>query len=128
MAFNPQASLDENKNKMTEAIHHVRTGQVTFAVRDSKYENLEIHEGDFLGIADGKIVTTTKDVLDSAFELLTQMLQEEDEILTVIFGEDINEDQVKELVKRISESYPELEIEIHNGGQPLYSFIFSIEE
>lgn len=128
LAFNPQGSLEENKNKMTEAIHQVRTGQVTYAVRDSKYENLEIHEGDFLGISDGKIVTTTKDVLDSAFELLTQMLSEEDEILTVIFGEDIKEDQVKELVKRVSESYPELEIEIHNGGQPLYSFIFSIEE
>ncbi len=128
LAFNSSASLDDNKNKMTESLKNVRTGQVTYAVRDSKFEELEIREGNFLGLADGKIVATSEEVLDTAYELLVNMLQEDDEILTIIFGEDVTEEQVQDLEARVEEQFPDLEIEIHHGGQPLYSFIFAIED
>jgi len=127
-AFNAEEELESNKKRMTESLEHVRTGQVTYAVRDSKYEDLEIKEGDFLGLSDGKIVATSEDILNTAYELLLHMIKEDDEILTIIYGEDINEEQVQDLVNRIEEQYPALEIEIHDGGQPLYAFIFAIEE
>jgi len=127
LAFNVNSTLEENKEKMTEALQQVKTGQVTYAVRDSQFDGHEIKEGDFLGIADGKIVTTSNDVLDVSFDLLTKMIEDDEEILTVIFGEDVSEEQVDELEKRILTEYPDLEIEIHNGGQPLYAFIFAID-
>ncbi len=126
LAFNPNASLSENKEMMTKALKNVKTGQVTYAVRDSQYEGLEIKEGDYLGIAEGKIVTTSNDLMETANQLLSKMIDEE-EVLTVIYGSDVNEELVKQLQAIITEQYPNLEIEMHNGGQPLYYFIFSIE-
>ncbi len=125
--FNQGASIDENKENMVKALDNIKTGQVTYSIRDTKFEKLEINEGDFIGIADGKILTNDKDVLDTAYSLLVEMLNEEDEILTIIYGEDINEEQVKELESRLLEQFPDIEIEIHNGKQPLYYFIFGIE-
>ncbi|MFV9509917.1 DAK2 domain-containing protein [Tepidibacillus sp. LV47] len=126
LAFNPDLTIEENKEIMTEALKSVKSGQVTYAVRDSKYDGLEIKKGNYLGIFEGKIVATSDDMIDAAFTLLTKMIDEE-EVLTIIFGEDVKEDQVKVLKEKILEQYPELEIEVHNGGQPLYYFIFSIE-
>lgn len=127
LAFNPTLALAENKQLMSEALKNVKTGQVTFAVRDSKFDELEIKEGNFIGLAEGKIISTAEDLLETAYQLLLNMLDEDDEILTIIYGEDIEYDQVKQLEEKILVQYPDLEIEIHNGGQPLYSFIFSIE-
>ncbi|GBF12201.1 DAK2 domain-containing protein [Tepidibacillus infernus] len=128
LSFNPNASLEENKELMVEALAHVKTGQVTYAVRDSKFEGMEIKAGDYLGIADGKIISTSNDMLETSFMLLKEMIDTNQEILTIIYGEDVNIEQLNELEKRISETYPDLEVEIHNGGQPLYYFIFSLEE
>jgi len=127
LAFNPNSTLEENKETMIEALGKVKTGQVTYAVRDSKFENIEIKEGDFLGIADGKIVTTTTDLIETASSLLNEMIASDEEILTIIYGQDVNEEQVKQLEEEIMDSYPNIEIEIHNGGQPIYYFIFSID-
>lgn len=127
LSFNPSATAEENKNAMIAEIANVKTGQVTFAVRDTKIDSLEINEGDIIGIADGKIVESTSDIIDTAFNLLTKMLDEDDEILTVIFGEDISEDKVDILTQKIENDFPDLEIEVHNGKQPLYYFIFGIE-
>ncbi|TCS84345.1 DAK2 domain-containing protein [Tepidibacillus fermentans] len=126
LAFNPNTTIEENKESMTEALKSVKSGQVTYAVRDSKYDDLEIKEGNYLGISEGKIVTTSSDMIDTAFTLLRKMIDEE-EVLTIIYGADVNEDQVKDLKEKVLEQYPDLEIEVHNGGQPLYYFIFSIE-
>lgn len=127
LAFNPNSTLEENKEIMIKALNKVKTGQVTYAVRDSKFENLEIKEGDFIGIADGKIVITTTDLIETANSLLNEMITSDEEILTIIYGEEVNEVQVKQLEEKLMESYPEIEIEIHNGGQPVYYFIFSID-
>nr|WP_205825256.1 DAK2 domain-containing protein [Bacillus sp. RO1] len=127
LAFNPTGELADNEATMKEALGSVKTGQITFAVRDTNIDGVEIQKDDFMGIADGKIVLTNKDKKTAAKELLTSMVDEESEILTVIYGEDVTEEDVEELVSELEESYPDVEVEVHNGKQPLYSFIFSIE-
>jgi uncharacterized protein len=127
LAFNPTASLLDNEASMNEALHHVKTGQITFAVRDTSIEGLTIEKDDFMGINDGKISVKNKNKLAAAKELLASMLDKDSEILTILQGEDTSDDEVNELVEYIEENYEDVEIEVHNGGQPLYSFIFSIE-
>jgi DAK2 domain fusion protein YloV len=127
LAFNPTGELADNEATMKEALGSVKTGQITFAVRDTNIDGVEIQKDDFMGIADGKIVLTNKDKKTAAKELLTSMVDEDSEILTVIYGEDVTEEDVEKLVSELEESYPDVEVEVHNGKQPLYSFIFSIE-
>jgi uncharacterized protein len=127
LAFNPTASLKDNEVSMSEALQHVKTGQITFAVRDTSIEGLTIEKDDFMGINDGKISVKNKDKLAAAKELLASMLDQDSEILTILQGEDTSEEEVNALVEYIEENYEDVEIEVHNGGQPLYSFIFSIE-
>ncbi|TYS70634.1 DAK2 domain-containing protein [Sutcliffiella horikoshii] len=127
LAFNPTGELADNEATMKEALGSVKTGQITFAVRDTNIDGVEIQKDDFMGIADGKIVLTNKDKKSAAKELLTSMVDEDSEILTVIYGEDVTEEDVEELVSELEKSYPDVEVEVHNGKQPLYSFIFSIE-
>ena len=127
LAFNPSADVDANEAAMKEALQHVKTGQITFAVRDTSIDGLEIEKDDFMGISEGKIVVKNKDKGKVAEDLLTKMLDEDSEILTIIYGEDVTEEEVNQLAQFVKETFADVEIEIHNGGQPLYSFIFSIE-
>lgn len=127
LAFNPTAELDENKQGMIEALQHVKTGQITFAVRDTSIDGIEIKKDDFMGIFDGKIVLKDKDKLGAAKNLLKEMLDEDSEILTVLKGEDASDDDVNSLVEYVESEFPEVEIELHDGKQPLYAFIFAIE-
>ncbi|MEH7084684.1 DAK2 domain-containing protein [Neobacillus drentensis] len=127
LAFNPTTDLQTNEDSMNEALKHVKTGQITFAVRDTQIDGLEIEKDDFMGIAEGKIVVKNKDKGKVAEDLLSQMLDEDSEILTIIYGEDISEEDVNQLSKYVEENYGDVEVEIHYGRQPLYSYIFSIE-
>jgi uncharacterized protein len=127
LAFNPSASLQANEEAMVEALKHVKTGQITFAVRDTSIEGLSIEKDDFMGINEGKIVVKNKNKLAAAKELLENMVDEDSEILTILQGEETNDQEVEELVSFIEEKFEDLEIEIHKGLQPLYSFIFAIE-
>ncbi|WP_066068538.1 DAK2 domain-containing protein [Neobacillus soli] len=127
LAFNPSAGLQANETAMNDALKHVKTGQITFAVRDTQIDGLEIEKDDFMGIAEGKIVVKNKNKGKVAEDLLSQMLDEDSEILTIIYGEDVTEAEVTTLTDFVEEKFADVEIEIHNGGQPLYSFIFSIE-
>lgn len=127
LAFNPTASLKANEETMVEALKHVKTGQITFAVRDTSIEGLSIEKDDFMGINEGKIVVKNKNKLEAAKELLENMLDEDSEILTILQGEETNDQEMEALVSFIEENFEDLEIEIHKGQQPLYSFIFAIE-
>jgi DAK2 domain fusion protein YloV len=127
LAFNPSAVIDENEAAMKEALNHVKSGQITFAVRDTSIDGLEIEKDDFMGISEGKIVVKNKDKVKVAEDLLTNMLDEDSEILTIIYGEDVTEEEVATLTSFVEENYEDVEVEIHDGGQPLYSYIFSIE-
>lgn len=127
LAFNPVGEVAANEAAMVEALQHVKSGQITFAVRDTQIDGLEIEKDDFMGIAEGKIVVKNKNKLKVAEDLLSHMMDEDSEILTILSGEDVTEEEVNTVATFAEENFPDVEVEIHNGGQPLYSFIFSIE-
>jgi DAK2 domain fusion protein YloV len=127
LAFNPSALLGENTELMKDALGNVKTGQVTYAVRDTTIDGLMIEKDDFMGIADGKIVVTSKEQLETAKQLVTSMVGNDDEIITVLQGEDASSEEVAELIEFIEENFADVEVEVHKGNQPLYSYIFSIE-
>jgi len=127
LAFNPSSDIIANENNMKAALGHVKTGQITYAVRDTSIDGLQIKTGDFMGLAEGKIVVKSKDKTESSRELLKSMIDEDTEIVTLIKGEDATEEEVESLVSFLEENYDEVEVEVHDGKQPLYSFIFSIE-
>lgn len=127
LAFNPAADVQANETAMKDAMQQVKTGQITYAVRDTQIDGLEIEKDDFMGIAEGKIVVKNKEKAKAAEELLAQMLDEDSEILTIIYGEDVSETEVNALAAFVEEKFAEVEVELHDGKQPLYSFIFAIE-
>ena len=127
LAFNPSADIETNTEAMTEALEHVKSGQVTFAVRDTKIDGLTIKKDDFMGILDGDIITAHPDLLEASKELIRHMLDEDSEILTVIVGENVEQDVVDTIEEFVEEQFPDVEIEIHEGNQPLYPFILAVE-
>jgi DAK2 domain fusion protein YloV len=127
LAFNPAAAFELNTEVMTKAIGKVKSGQVTYAVRDSNFDDIEIKEGDYLGISEGKIVVAERDMMQASLHLLKSMIEEGEEIVTIIYGDEVSEDEANELVDKIGELFPDVEFDVQFGGQPLYSFIFSVE-
>nr|WP_245347716.1 DAK2 domain-containing protein [Oceanobacillus polygoni] len=127
LAFNSEADINENKEAMDEARKHVKTGQITYAVRDTQIDGITIEKDSFMGINEGKIVVTHKDKVEAVKLLLNELITDEDEILTVLQGEDVEESEVAELVDYIEATYEDVEVEVHNGNQPIYSYIFSVE-
>lgn len=120
-------SLDELHQAMEESISNVKSGQVTFAVRDSNFENLEIKEGNILGIAENKIEVIGNDVEATTLELLDKLINDDSEIVTLFYGEDISKEQGERLLEIVSEKYDHVEGELHHGGQPLYYYLISVE-
>jgi uncharacterized protein len=127
LAFNPEESVENNKNYMTEGFAHVKTGQVTFAVRDTSIDGVEIRKDDYMALAEGKIILSTPDMMDAAKKVLEGLMDEDSEIITVIYGEDATATQAEELQSFIEENYPDAEVEIVEGKQSLYPFILSVE-
>lgn len=127
LAFNDQADLDENKTSMTELSESVVSGQITNAIRDTAIDGVTITEGDYLGMVDGKIVVSEKDIKDVALTTLEKMIAADTEIVTIIVGEGGSQKAAEDLVKTLSEKYPDLEMEIHQGDQPVYPYLFSAE-
>ncbi|MFD1777854.1 DAK2 domain-containing protein [Fredinandcohnia salidurans] len=128
LAFNPSGELEANQSSMTDALSNVKTGQITYAVRDTNIDGIDISKDDFMGIAEGKIVVTDKDKLKAAKDLLAKIISaEEDEIVTIIYGQDASEDDVNAIVEYLEDEFEDIEVEVHNGDQPLYAFIFSVE-
>ncbi|CEA02747.1 DAK2 domain protein [Metalysinibacillus saudimassiliensis] len=127
LAFNPEASVEDNQATMTEAFADVKTGQVTFAVRDTSIDGVEIHKNDFMALAEGKIIASTKTMAEAAQTVATQLVDEDTEIVTIIFGEDATEQQAAELATFIESLNEDVEVELFNGKQALYPFIISVE-
>ncbi|KMK77168.1 DAK2 domain-containing protein [Alkalihalobacillus pseudalcaliphilus] len=127
LAFNPNQGLEENAGLMESAMSEIKSGQVTFAVRDTSMDGLEIKKDDFMGISDKKIVSCGEDKLDVTKKLMDQMIDEDSEIVTILQGEDATDEESELIYQYIEESYPEVEIDLHKGDQPLYSFIISVE-
>lgn len=127
LSFNLETTPDENEEAMLEAIKAVKTGQVTYAVRDTSYNDLVIHEGDILGIGDSEIKSAGKSIKEVSLELIDEMVTDESEIITIFYGSDIKEEEAEELLDTLSSKYEDIDVEMYYGGQPLYYYIFSIE-
>lgn len=127
LAFSQELSVEENKANMTEGFAHVKTGQVTFAVRDTSIDGVEIRKDDFMALAEGKIILSTPEMMDAAKQVIGNLADEDAEIITIIFGEDATAAQADELASFIEENYPDAEVEIVEGKQSLYPFILSVE-
>ncbi|WP_407708400.1 DAK2 domain-containing protein [Bacillus altitudinis] len=127
LSLNEAASNEDNEAAMLEAIDHVKSGQITFAVRDTQIDGIDIAKGDYMGLYNGKITLTAKNQLDAAKELLTQIVTEDDEIVTIIKGEDASSDEMEALEAYIEETFEDVEVEVHDGKQPLYSYILAVE-
>ncbi|NJP36397.1 DAK2 domain-containing protein [Alkalicoccus luteus] len=127
LSFNEEQSLDDNISAMKESLQFVKTGEVTYAVRDTSLNGVSIKKGDFMGITGKDIISNGENVSEVSRELLGHLIDEDSEIVTIIFGEDRVEEEAEELSVFIEESFPEVEVEIHAGRQPLYSYIISVE-
>ncbi len=128
LTFNPEASIENNQEVMTAASKQVKTGQVTYAVRDTQIDGMTIENGHYMGISDGKIKVTNAEHMTVIKELLTEMIDaDEDEIITILRGEESTDKEEEELVTFIEKNYRDIEVEVHQGDQPIYSYIFSIE-
>ncbi|WP_079525119.1 DAK2 domain-containing protein [Solibacillus isronensis] len=127
LAFNPAESVETNKANMTQGFAHVKTGQVTFAVRDTSIDGIEIRKDDYMALAEGKIILSTPEMMDAAKKVLEGLMDEDSEIITIIYGEDATAEQADALQNFIEENYPDAEVEIVEGKQSLYPFILSVE-
>ncbi|MGL4335508.1 MAG: DAK2 domain-containing protein [Turicibacter sp.] len=125
--FNGNATVEENKEVMSQAVTEVKSGQVTYAVRDTQMNGVEIKENDFIGILDKDIVVAVPQRLESAKALVDKMIDEDCEIVTIIYGEGVDEDEADELAEYIEETFEDVEVTIFNGQQPVYSYIISVE-
>ena len=127
LAFNPDATVEANQTSMTSAYAHVKTGQVTFAVRDTSIDGVEIRKDDYMALAEGKIVLSTPGKMDAAKEVVNQLVDEDAEIVTIIFGEDATAEEASDLASFIEDNFEDAEVEIVEGKQALYPFILSVE-
>ena len=127
ISFVPEKNGEENLASMTEAISRVKTGQVTYAVRDTRIDDKEIHEGDIMGIGDAGILAVGKERLQVAEDMVAEMIDEEAEIISVYYGEDVSEADAEALSDALAEKYPECEVELNQGGQPIYYYLISVE-
>ncbi|WP_176759027.1 DAK2 domain-containing protein [Alkaliphilus peptidifermentans] len=127
LAFNMELTTDENEAEMNDAIKQVITGQITYAVRDTSYNDVEISMGDILGIGNSEIKSVGKNIRDVSMELLSKLVTDDHEMITLFYGEEIKEEEANSLKSELEKLYPECDIEMYYGGQPLYYYIFSIE-
>lgn len=127
MMFNIEASLDENVSEMTEAIANVKSGQVTFAIKDTNIDGVDIKKDQYIGINGKTIICCYPNKVKAAYKMISSMLDENSSIITLIVGEDATSSEVEALTELISNKYPDVEIEVTEGKQPVYSFIVGVE-
>lgn len=127
LAFNPEAEVSVNAAAMTEAASHVKTAQVTHAVRDTTIDGLTIKKGEFMGIANGKIVTTHASIEEVTKILLSKVVDDDAEIVTVLYGEEVTEEAASLIESYIEDNFDHVEAELYKGNQPLYPYIISVE-
>ena len=127
IACQPELSPEQNAARMEEAAQRVRTGTVTYAVRDTDLDDLHIHQGDIIGLYNGKIQTVGNDVQDVTLRLMEAIVTDEDELITVYYGKDTKEDDAQALTDELASRYGDCDVEMQMGGQPLYYYLVSVE-
>jgi hypothetical protein len=120
-------SPESNEAAMQEGIANVKTGQVTYAVRDTQIDGKEIHINDIMGIGDNGIVAVGSDIEDTAFDTTKALVDEDSEIISIYYGADVTEEAAAKLAERIESAFDSVEVEVHNAGQPVYYYVISVE-
>lgn len=127
LGFNPSDDLKTNEENMTTELEFVASGQVTFAIRDTEINGLTIKKDDYMGIIDGDIKIAAKQLVEATLETINEMITDDSEIVTLIYGEDGSEEQAEEISKKIEEHYSDIEVEVHPGNQPVYPYLIAVE-
>ena len=125
--FVPEKSAEENLASMTEEMERVKTGQVTYAVRETSIDGHEIKQGDIMGIGDKSILSVGSDLQETTKDMISKLVDEEAELISIYYGAEASEEQAEEIVSYIEEEYPDLEVEMQMGGQPIYYYVISVE-
>ncbi len=127
ISYMPEADVDTNFESMKEAIGNVKTGQVTYAVRDTHIDDKEIHEGDIMGIGDKGILSVGQSVEETTKEMLGHMVDEDSELISLYYGQDVLAEDAERFAAAVEEIYPDVDIDLHAGGQPIYYYVISVE-
>lgn len=127
VGFNPEATAEENEANMVEALSYVKSGQVTFAVRDTVMNGIEIREGNIIGIAEKELIAAGDEVDEVTKKLVEKLVDEDSAIITLFYGEDVTEEQAEELRGELEEKFEDIDVELYYGGQPLYYYLISVE-
>lgn len=125
--YNAEEDVDTNEETMLEAIKCVKTGQVTYAVRDTHIDDKEIHEGDIMGIGDAGILAVGKSVDGTTKDMLAQLVNDDSELISLYYGEEVSEEEAEKLTAEIEELYPDMDVDAHMGGQPIYYYVLAVE-
>ena len=125
--FNAEHEVDENEAALMEALELVKTGSVTYAVRDTEMDGIEIKEGNMLGLVEGKINKVGNDYFEVAEEVLESMVDEDSELITIFYGKDVDESKIEEFTEKLEEKYEDCDVQFYKGDQPLYYFIMAVE-
>ena len=123
ISFMPEA----DEEAMLEAIEQVKSGQVTYAVRDTKIDDKEIHEGDIMGIGDAGIIAVGTQIEETTRQMLDQLVDEDSELISLYYGEEVKEEEAQRFVAEIEEKYPDVDVDAHYGGQPIYYYVLAVE-
>ena len=127
LSYNPEASLEDNEEMMTEELDYIKSGQITFAIRDTEINDMKIKENDFMGLIEGEIKVSTPDIQETAYKTIKQMIDEDSEIITLFSGEDADDELIDFIKEKLETNYPDIEVEIHAGEQPVYPLLISVE-
>ena len=125
--FMPDADVKTNEEAMREEIKNVKTGQMTYAVRDTHIDDKEIHEGDIMGIGDSGILAVGKDLEETTKELIANLVDEDSELISIYYGEEVSEEEAEKFAGEIEELYPDVDVDIQFGGQPIYYYVLAVE-
>ena len=125
--YMPDADAQTNLEAMIEGIGNVKTGQVTYAVRDTRIDDKEIHEGDIMGIGDSGILAVGQSVEETTKEMLAQLVDEDTELISLYYGQDVQEESAENFAQEIEDLYPDVDVDVHSGGQPIYYYVLSVE-
>lgn len=127
ISYLPDKSVADNENNMIQEIKRVKTGQVTYAVRDTTIDDLTIKQGDIMGIGDHSILTVGASIEDTTLDMVAKLIDEDSELISIYYGEDVDKEDAENLESKIQETYPDCDIEVHQGDQPIYYYIISVE-
>ena len=125
--YMPDADAQTNLEAMIEGIGNVKTGKVTYAVRDTHIDDKEIHEGDIMGIGDSGILAVGQSVEETTKEMLAQLVDEDTELISLYYGQDVQEESAENFAQEIEDLYPDVDVDVHSGGQPIYYYVLSVE-